>query len=91
MAKLIKGLVNDAIIAHITKNGLLFGGQHGFGKGMSIETNIILAYESITDMLEQDVPVDVFLLDQAKAFYKMSYCYLMIKLSVYQIENDVAQ
>ena len=91
MAKLIEGIVNDAIIAHMTKDGFLFGGQHDFTKGMSIETNLILAYESVTDLLEQGFPVDVFLLDQAKAFDKMSHRYLMIKLSVYQIDNDVAQ
>ena len=58
---------------------------------MCFETNLILTYESITDLLEQNVPADVFLLDQAKAFDKMSHCYLMIKLSLYQIENDAAQ
>ena len=53
--------------------------------------DLILAYESVTDLLEQGFPVDVFLLDQAKAFDKLSHCYLMIKLLVYQIDNDVAQ
>jgi hypothetical protein len=34
VAKLLKGIVNDTIIAHMTKNSLLFGGQHGFRKDM---------------------------------------------------------
>ena len=58
---------------------------------MSVKINLILAYESIVDLLEQGSLVDVFPLDLAKAFDKMSDCYLMIKLSVYQIDNDVAQ
>lgn len=91
VAKLIEGIVNDAVIAHMTRNGLLYSGQHGFRKGMSIETNLIQAYESITEVIESGSPVDVFLLDQAKAFDKMSHRYLMIKLSAYHIDVDVAQ
>ena len=45
---------------------------------MSIEANLILAYESIYHLLGQGFPVDVFLLDQAKAFEKMSHHYQMI-------------
>ena len=48
----------------MTKSGLLFGGWHDFKKGMSIKTNLILAYASITDLLEQGFPVDMFQLDQ---------------------------
>jgi hypothetical protein len=91
VAKLIEGIAIDAIIVHMTKNRLLFGGQHGFRKGMSIKTNLIPAYESITDLLEHGFPVNMLLLNQTKAFDKISHCYLMIKLSVYQINNDVAQ
>ena len=41
MAKIIKRLVKYVIIVHMTKTGSLFGGQHGFRKDMSIETNLI--------------------------------------------------
>jgi len=74
----------------MTKNGILSGGQHGFRKGISIKTNLVPPYESLTDLLEQGFPVNVFLLDQAKAFDKMSHHYLTIKVSVYQIDNDAA-
>jgi hypothetical protein len=73
MAKLIEETINDAITVHMTKNGLLFRGQHCFRKDISIKTNLIESYDSISNLLEQGFPIDVFPLGQARAFSKISH------------------
>ena len=90
-SKVMEGVLNDAIVAHLETNSLLYDGQHGFRKGRSVETNLIQSYDIITKMIEEGLPVDVLLLDQAKAFEKVVHSYLERKLEFYQLHQDVRE
>jgi len=50
---------------HLISNKLLTDSQHCFRSGSSVETNLIHAYDYITELLDHDTPVDIILLNYA--------------------------
>ena len=71
--KILEEIVNNYIAGHLTINKLLSNSQHGFRYGCSVETNLIDAYDYITEHLDQVIPVNLVLLDFAKAFNKVCH------------------
>ncbi|XP_065557794.1 uncharacterized protein LOC136025735 [Artemia franciscana] len=41
VVKLIEGVVNDAIVKHLEKNGILHHSQHSFRSGIPVDTNLL--------------------------------------------------
>ena len=72
--KILEGIVNTHIVKHLTTNELLNDSQHGFRHGCLVETNLIDTYDYVTEHLDQAIPVDLVLLDFAKAFDKVCHC-----------------
>ena len=65
--------MNTHIVEHLTTNELLNDSQHGFRHGCLVETNLIDAYDYVTEHLDQAIPVNLVLLDFAKAFDKVCH------------------
>ena len=62
--------------------------QHGFCKGCSINRNLIESYDFVKRLLDDVLPVDFLLLDQAKAFDKVQHQLLLLKLEEYMVHKD---
>ena len=73
-------LVFDGIIKHVEKNGTLHYSRHGFRSGRSVNTNLLQSYNLVTDPIDKGIPVNFGLFDLAKAFDKVCYRRLIVKL-----------
>ena len=52
MSKIMESIVRDAILAHMVKNNLLAGEQHGFVPARNCITQLLLCLEDWTNMIE---------------------------------------
>jgi len=65
---------------HIQKHKLIKESQHGFVKGRSCLTNLLVFLEEVTNYINSGYPVDVIYLDFQKAFDKVPQGRLVSKL-----------
>lgn len=91
ICKIIESILKDSILDHLDKFSLINDSQHGFSKGRSCLTNLLVFMEEITYSLDQGNSVDVIYLDFAKAFDKVPYRRLFSKLKSHGIGGNVAQ
>ncbi|XP_065569917.1 uncharacterized protein LOC136032949 [Artemia franciscana] len=91
VAKTLEPIVNAKILAHLQSNSILSLDQHGLLLGKSVEINLLETYNIINNLLEKGVPVDLILLDLAKAFDKVPHSRLRAKLSAVGIHTDVVK
>ena len=89
VCKVMERIVCSAIVAFLTNNNLISQQQHGFIKGRSCQTNILLCLEKWTKILDDGNSVDVAYFDYAKAFDKVSHRLLTIKLEKYGIKGQL--
>ena len=87
VVKMLDSIVNDSFHEHLTTNKILSPKQYGFQSGKSIETNLLESYKIINNLIDQGHPVDLLLLDFAKAFDKVPHNQLYSKLSVADINS----
>ena len=76
-------------MSFLTRNKLITPQQHGFVKGRSCQTNIMLCMEKWTQILDEGKNVDVTYFNYAKAFDKVSHQLLLNKLRAYGIEGKL--
>ena len=89
LCKVLERIICSAIMSFLMTNGLLSEQQHGFVRGRSCQTNILLCLEQWTDILDGGNGVDVAYFDYAKAFDKVSHRLLLIKLRAYGIDGKL--
>ena len=89
VSKVLEQIICSTIIAFLTANLLISQQQHGFVRGRSCQTNILLCLERWTEMTDQNKNVDVAYFDYAKAFDKVSHRLLLIKLRAYGIDGKL--
>ena len=87
ICKVMEKIVCAAIISFLTLNSLVTPPQHGFVRGRSCQTNILLCLEKWTASLDSGKSVDVAYFDYAKAFDKVSHRLLLLKLRAYGIDG----
>ena len=78
--KIMESIIRDRIVTHLEKNKILSDSQHGFVPHRNCMTNLLLAMEKWTEMLEVGAPIDVIYTDFAKAFDRVSHKRLLQKL-----------
>ncbi|GAB0183596.1 mitochondrial enolase superfamily member 1 [Grus japonensis] len=76
MEQLILGIINK----HVEKKKVIGSGQHGFIKGKSCLTNLIVFYDGMTGWVDEGRAVDVVHLDFSKTFDTVSHNILITKL-----------
>ena len=89
ICKVFERIICAAILSFLTRNGLITPQQHGFVRGRSCQTNILLCLEKWTEMLDNGKSVDVAYFDYSKAFNKVSHRLLLIKLKAYGIDGQL--
>jgi hypothetical protein len=89
VCKVIESLVRDHMVAHMTKNVLFSGFQHGFISGRSCVTNLLAVLDAWTEAMDNGTAVDAVYLDFAKAFDTVPHERLLIKLQGYGIQDKV--
>ena len=72
---------------YLYKNNLLAREHHGFLRNKSCITNLLESLDYISSNLNVAIPVDVILLDSAKAFDIVSHKRLLAKLKAYGFDG----
>ena len=89
VCKVLERIICSAILAFLGAQNLISQQQHGFVRGRSCQTNILLCLERWTDIVDSGKSVDVAYFDYAKAFDKVSHKLLLIKLQAYGIDGKL--
>jgi len=87
--KLLESILRDALMNHLTANGLLNPSQHGFMPGKSCTTNLLEFMEKTTKVIDAGLPFDIVFLDFAKAFDKVPRERLLEKLRAHKVRGRV--
>ena len=86
-AKCLERIVHSAIYDHISP--FVTDWQHGFGKGRSFETQLILTPHDWANALGEGRQVDVVFSDFSKAFDKINHSVLLKKLCNFGITGSL--
>ncbi|CAH8664384.1 unnamed protein product [Dicrocoelium dendriticum] len=89
LVKVLEKLVRDALEKHLAKFSLLNPSQHGFRRGHSCLTNMLVARECWAEAVDQGQAVDVLFIDFSKAFDTVPHCRLLFKLESYGVSGQV--
>ena len=71
VSKCLEHIIHHHIISHFDQFGILHDSQHGFRKGRSCESQLILTIHDLAKGLDDGSQIDVVLLDFSKAFDKV--------------------
>ena len=79
--------MRSEITGHLHRNDIITDAQHGFRRRHSCETQLILTVEVLAGETDKGGQTDVILLDFSKAFDKVPYKRLLLKLDFYGIRG----
>ena len=89
-SKVMETLIKNRILEHISAMGILNNSQHGFNRGRSCLTNLLMMTEECSSNLDKKIPTDIVYLDFAKAFDTVPHARLCHKLQhVAGIKGDL--
>ena len=80
-------IVADRLVQYLEENGLLANEQFGFRKGRSVEDQLLLTYNDVTEWVDQGFVVDIMYFDCSKAFDVVNHPCLLEKLRSLGIED----
>ena len=89
--KMMKSIIRDNIMTHMTKYNLFCDEQHGFVPGRSCMTQLLVTLDDWTELLDQGLPVDAIYLDFKKAFDTVPHERLLLRAESCGIQGDVLQ
>lgn len=87
ICKVLEKILVKNILAFLSRYDLLCPQQHGFVKGKSCQTNILICYERWTKMIDSGNSVDIAYFDYASAFDKVCHRLMIHKLNAYGIRG----
>jgi ribosomal protein S19E (S16A) len=85
----MESIIKDQVVRHLEKNGLIKSSQHGFMKGRSCTSNLLVFLDKVTAELDKGEPVDIIYLDFAKAFDTVPHERLKKKLKAHGVTGKL--
>lgn len=89
VCKTLERIIRDELTEYLEKNSLLSRDQHGFRAGRSCASQLLEIMEIWTRFLHESRAFDTVYLDFAKAFDKVPYERLKLKLHSYGIDGKL--
>ena len=89
LGKVYQKLVRRHIIDHA--EGSVTRDQHGFIGGRSCTSNLLEAFDTIIDMMDEGLPVDILYFDFRKAFDTVPHHRLLVKLENIGITGETLE
>ena len=87
--KVMEKILKKKIEKFASENNIIKNTQHGFTKGRSCLTNLLISQHSIGNMMDEGKAVDVIYLDFQKAFDKVPHVQLMKKIRNFGIHEKI--
>ena len=87
--KLLESVVRDSIVNHLETNKLIADSQHGFMRGRSCLSNVLVFLDKTTRLTDEGKAVDTVYLDFAKAFDKVPHERLLRKIEGHGITGKL--
>ena len=81
--------MKEELTTYLEINELITESQHGFLKGKSCLTNLLMYLESITSSMDANTPVDAIYLDFSKTFDTVPHKRLIKKLKSMKINEKI--
>ncbi|XP_065650415.1 uncharacterized protein LOC136078566 [Hydra vulgaris] len=85
--KVFEGVIRNEMQIFFDNHNIISKCQHGFVKRRSCRKNLLETLDFITQKLAKHIPVDVIMLDFAKAFDTVPHKRLLLKLNAYGIKG----
>ena len=82
-------IIRQGIIDHMKLNNLFSKDQHGFIEGLSCITNLLVALDNWTNIMDEKGSLGCIFLDFMKAFDSVPHGRLLLKVSSYGIKGEV--
>lgn len=91
LIKIFEKVIKKYPVNYLEDHNLFNANQHGFRKGRSCLSQLLVHYEQILSALENDKDVDVVYLDFSKAFDKVDFEVLLkkIKQLASEVKSDI--
>ena len=88
-SKILEHVIYRHLMTHLEANAILSDAQHGFRKGRSCETQLLLLLENLTKTLDNRRQVDLILTDFSKVFDKVPHQRLLLKLRNFGVQGSI--
>ena len=85
--KLLEHIVRAEVTKHLEAHMVFTNAQHGFRKGRSCESQLVLTIHDLVEGLDAGEQTDAILLDFSKAFDRVPHQRLLLKLEYYGIRG----
>ena len=82
-------ILYKSIITHLEKHNILMDYQHGFRKGRSCESQLLITIEDVAKQVDSGVQTDMIILDFTKAFDTVPHQRLIEKLEHYGVRGNI--
>ena len=80
ICKLFESIARDSIVDYLESNQLINDSQHGFRRGRSCLTNLLIFLDKVTRQVDEGRNLNIIYLDFAKAFDRVPHQRQILKM-----------